>query len=115
MPNFFGQTAQQGVGVSFSIDVLAVNGQASDPATLANLAAARADLTVDFWTGNPDGTGGVDLSDPCLSFNGGVTVTWHEPPTVALPDVEIPCEAFSSELFISVDPPSGNYLFFTDN
>lgn len=64
--------------------------------------------------GNPDGMGGVDFSDPCLSFNGGVTATWHAPPSIDLPDVEIGCDEYGQELFINIQPPSGDYLIEMD-
>ncbi|MCB0521358.1 MAG: T9SS type A sorting domain-containing protein [Saprospiraceae bacterium] len=60
--------------------------------------------------GNPDGSGGVDLSDPCLSFSGGVTVTYLDPHTVSLPDPVFDCADPSLDLTVSIDPPNGNYF-----
>ncbi len=34
--------------------------------------------------GNDDGTGNVDLTDPCLSVSVGTPVTWHEMPTATM-------------------------------
>lgn len=61
--------------------------------------------------GNPDGNGGVDLNDPCLSFNGGVTVVFHEPPTVTTPEtVTLGCNDWDVDVTANVSPP-GNYGF----
>ncbi|MCC6724402.1 MAG: T9SS type A sorting domain-containing protein [Saprospiraceae bacterium] len=58
--------------------------------------------------GNPDGNGGVDLNDPCLSFSGGVTVTFHAPQVVTVNDAVIGCNEFDATLNLNITPP-GSY------
>lgn len=78
-----------------------------------SFAQAGVTYQVAIAAGNPDGMGGIDFSDPCFSFNGGVTVTWHAPPSTNLADIEIGCDEYHVDLFIEVDPPVGNYSFNT--
>ncbi|MBK8565462.1 MAG: hypothetical protein IPN76_19470 [Saprospiraceae bacterium] len=59
--------------------------------------------------GNPDGNGGVDLSDPCLSFSGGASVTFHLPPVADLPsNLVLGCNDYQTTVQVEITPP-GNY------
>jgi uncharacterized repeat protein (TIGR01451 family) len=64
--------------------------------------------------GNPDGNGGVDLNDPCLSFNGGISLVLHNPQVVTVNDPVIGCNEYGVDLTVNISPP-GNYQIEWDN
>ena len=48
--------------------------------------------------GNPDGTGGVDQTDPCLDVAAGTPVTWYETPTADFSGATDICNGGSATL-----------------
>lgn len=64
--------------------------------------------------GNDDGTGSVDLTDPCLAVAQGTPVVFFEVPTADLSgDVTI-CEGESADLTITFTGPSPYQVVYTD-
>lgn len=59
-----------------------------DPATMVT----GTNYYVSAVAGNPDGAGGVDLDDPCLSIAQGTPVRWNALPTVQMVATDAICE-----------------------
>jgi gliding motility-associated-like protein len=64
--------------------------------------------------GDGDGLGGVDKSDPCLSYSNAIEVTWYGvPQAIGLVEGKITCEEPTVQLFGSSDMGTGSGIVIT--